>query len=58
MPKDKKGDDFQTYYGYYRNSYVEIPQPKGKFVNLFEEMRKQNEKAAADRSQDKDAPEK
>ena len=36
MPKDKKRDDFQTYYGYYRNSYVEIPQPKGKFVNLFE----------------------
>ena len=58
MPKDKKEDDFQTYYGYYRKSTVKLPKPKGKFVNLFEEMRKQNEKAAAERSRKKDAPEK
>ena len=58
MPKDKKRDDFQTYYGYYRKSTVTLPQPKGKFVNLFEEMRKQNENDAAERSRKKDAPEK
>ena len=58
MPKDKKRDDIYTYYGYFRKSTVTLPKPKGKFVNLFEEMRKQNEKAAAERSQDKDESEK
>lgn len=56
MPKDRKRNDIRVVP--IRESYDEIPQPKGKFVDLFEEMRKQNEKAAAERPQGKDAPRK
>lgn len=56
MPKDRKRDDLYTYDGYLRKSYDEIPQPKGKFVDLFEEMRRRNEKTDAERPQGEDTP--